>query len=450
MIIHRIYVMQSNMSSPIYSIIDIETTGGLTSLNRITEIAIVNIQDGQIVEEYETLIHPERMIPTSISYFTGITNEMVESAPKFHQVAKKIVEMTLQSIFVAHNVYFDYNFIKAEFASLGFTFNRPRLCTVRLSRLLIPGHRSYSLGKICADLGIGIENRHRAMGDVRATVELFRKLLEKNPDLHEMSAENKERILFPPNVNREEYEQLPTSPGIYYFWNQDGQLLYVGKSKNIKKRVASHFRLNIHHRKEIDLKASIHKVTFEKTGNDLCAQLLECQKIKTLRPQFNRSMNRVKFPYVVEWSENSIGYMEPQVRKILPIDNPSTNGCTNKRAAKKKIDRTYHHAFGIEAGSMMFDKQLQNFKDFLGKKLFNERIQKDLDRECYPHENFLIRESGRTRGETAHILIEERRLQRIEYWNEEGRTDEYVLQEDQDMRRIFLMYLRSSVRVHAT
>ncbi len=165
-----------------YAIVDIETTGGSSRLEKITEIAIY-IHDGtKITEEYSTLINPERNIPYFITNLTGITNEMVEKAPCFYEVAKKIVEITEGKIFVAHNARFDYSFIRQEFSMLGYNFRRPLLDTVSLSRKLLPGHRSYSLGNLCSDLGIEINGRHRASGDAFATVRLFEMLLEKDSE----------------------------------------------------------------------------------------------------------------------------------------------------------------------------------------------------------------------------------------------------------------------------
>jgi len=156
-----------------YAILDIETTGGSPKTEKITEIAIYFHDGNQIVDEWSTLINPEKEIPYFITGLTGITNEMVANSPRFYEVAKEIVERTENHIIVGHNVSFDYGFIKSEFNHLGFEYNRDVLCTVRLSRKLIPGHKSYSLGKICKDLGIEITDRHRAAGDALATVKLL-------------------------------------------------------------------------------------------------------------------------------------------------------------------------------------------------------------------------------------------------------------------------------------
>ena len=185
----------------------------------------------KVVEEFSTLINPERNIPFYISKLTGITNEMVSDSPKFFEVAKKIVEMTEGRIFVAHNVYFDFNFIKHEFSELGYIFSREKLCTVKLARKNLPGFESYSLGRICSDLGIKIKNRHRALGDALATVELFKRILIKDnkPSLE------KTKLLIPPHINPNEIESLPESCGVYYIYDKNKSLLYIGKSKNIKK-----------------------------------------------------------------------------------------------------------------------------------------------------------------------------------------------------------------------
>lgn len=163
-----------------YSIIDIETTGGNCTTGKITEIAIYKHDGYEITNEFSSLINPETPIPIFIQQFTGITDSMVKDAPKFYEIAKKIVELTQNTIFVAHNVGFDYSFVKQEFKNLGYNYQRNKLCTVRLSRKLLPGHKSYSLGKLTTDLQINMTHRHRAAADAAATVRLFEILLKKS------------------------------------------------------------------------------------------------------------------------------------------------------------------------------------------------------------------------------------------------------------------------------
>ncbi|MFO7827201.1 MAG: 3'-5' exonuclease, partial [Bacteroidales bacterium] len=199
-----------------YAIIDIETTGLSPLRNKIIEIAIF-IHDGQkIINEYSSLIHPECNISANITRLTGITNEMVADAPKFWEIAKDIVLLTEGKTFVAHNASFDYNFVRNEFKSLGYDFKREKLCTVQLSRKIIPKRKSYSLGKLCNELNIPVNGRHRAAGDALATVKLFELLLKTDPTL----AGLKSGKFF--NINTSIIKNLPDATGVYYFHNQQG------------------------------------------------------------------------------------------------------------------------------------------------------------------------------------------------------------------------------------
>jgi DNA polymerase-3 subunit epsilon len=164
----------------LFAIIDIETTGNTYKYGQITEIAIYQHNGSEITDSFSSLVKPEMDIPLFITRLTGISNEMVANAPRFYEIARKIVEMTAGRTFVAHNVHFDYKFVKEEFKRLGYDFNRKTLCTVQLSRKLMPGYKSYSLGKICAEKGIEINGRHRAAGDALATTKLFELLLKEN------------------------------------------------------------------------------------------------------------------------------------------------------------------------------------------------------------------------------------------------------------------------------
>lgn len=177
-----------------YAIIDIETTGQAAKTGKITEIAIF-IHDGfEITESFSSLINPECYIPGFITNLTGIDNEMVKTAPKFFEVARKIVEMTSDKIFIAHNVSFDYKFIQEEFRRLGYNYERKTMCTVRMGRKFLPGHKSYSLGKLCDELNISINGRHRAAGDALATVKLFELILARKALQESKASENQLRL----------------------------------------------------------------------------------------------------------------------------------------------------------------------------------------------------------------------------------------------------------------
>ncbi|MEM8906360.1 MAG: exonuclease domain-containing protein, partial [Bacteroidota bacterium] len=293
-----------------YAIIDIETTGGRASRDRITEIAIV-LHDGEtIVDRWESLINPERAIPYNITQITGITQEMVSDAPRFFEIAKRVVEMTQGAIFVAHNVRFDYSFIKEEFKRLGYTYTRRQLCTVRLSRKAFPGLRSYSLGKLIQHFSIQVDQRHRAMADTLATTTLLEKILQKEHsqnDINELINLGIRQSQLPATITLDILHALPEECGVYYFHNKNGDIIYVGKSINIKKRVMEHFAKQTE--KARKLYEAVTDISFEVTGSELVALLFESHEIKTHHPRINRAQRARAFPYVIFSYYNEEGYL---------------------------------------------------------------------------------------------------------------------------------------------
>lgn len=282
-----------------YAIVDIETTGGHASTNGITEICIFIFDGEKVVNEYETLINPGVEIPRYIESLTGISNEMVANAPPFSQVADEIYQLLKGNIFVAHNVNFDYSFIKHSLQTCGYQLNTNKLCTVRLSRKIIPGYASYSLGNLCGYLNIPMYARHRAKGDAAATVKLFEILLseDKDGEIDKMLKKGSKEQVLPPNLPKEQYEQLPSKPGIYYFHNHDGKVVYVGKAVNIKSRVSSHFSNNSANKQRQDFLREIHSISHEETATELMALLLESHEIKQHWPEFNKAQKRYDAKY---------------------------------------------------------------------------------------------------------------------------------------------------------
>lgn len=276
----------------LYAVVDIETTGNGYKGQKITEISALIFDGKKIVDEFTSLVNPEQNIPTFITNLTGITNAMVRNAPKFYEVAKKVEEITKGTIFVAHNVNFDYNIIQAEFKSLGYDFKRKKLCTVRLTRKIIPGLPSYSLGNICSGENIPINGRHRAKGDAEATVELFRRLLERDDNFTINSFLNprSRQATLPPLLDKIVVDKLPETFGVYYFKNLAKEVIYVGKANNIKQRVISHFYDK--KKKEQTMCLETADVSFTKTGSELLALLLESSEIKHIYPKFNRAQRR--------------------------------------------------------------------------------------------------------------------------------------------------------------
>ena len=298
-----------------YAIVDIETTGGSANFDKITEVAIYKFDGEKIVDEFVSLINPERPIPFSISQLTGITNEMVVDQPKFYEIAKKIVEITEDCQFVAHNAHFDYNFIRREFEQLGFSYSKKMLCTVRLSRKAFPGFPSYSLGKLCDNLGISISARHRAAGDALATVEVFRRILQ-NEKLYEGitgAAKPLDLAQLHSRVNQDTLLTIPESTGVYHFYDENDKLFYVGKSKNIRDRVITHLRGK--DRKALQIQQMLSYVGHETTGSELVALLLEAATIKKERPMLNAALKRTMQPYGIYSAYDEYGYIRLEITK---------------------------------------------------------------------------------------------------------------------------------------
>src|ERR1700744_470721 len=300
-----------------YAIVDIETTGGHASANGITDFAVCIHDGNRVVDRYSTLINPHQEIPIYIQALTGINNEMLRDAPTFDQVAAKIYKLLNGHVFVAHNVNFDYSFVRYHLARCGYDLQSNKLCTVRLGRKIIPGHASYSLGKLCHSLGIQNDNRHRAMGDADATARLFSLLLENDKDGHIKSAlkQNSKEQMLPPNLPKKAMLALPYTPGVYYFHDAKGKVIYVGKAKNIRKRVSSHFTGNNPGLQRQNFLKDIHQITYQICGTELIAFVLECIEIKRLWPKHNRSLKRFEHAYGVYIFEDQRGYLRLAVDK---------------------------------------------------------------------------------------------------------------------------------------
>ena len=307
-----------------YAIVDIETTGGYAENHRITEIAIYHHDGIRITDSFRTLINPERNIPYYITGLTGITSDMVMTAPCFKEVAEDIYKRLEGKIFVAHNAHFDYSFLKKELEEVGITWNSKKLCTVRLSRKIIPGLRSYSLGSLSESLGIQIVDRHRAGGDAEATVKIFDQLLRRDQDQYILKTlkKNSGETILPPNLPKEEFDRLPALAGVYYFHNSHGDVIYVGKAINIKKRIAGHFTGDAREWSRSRIRNEIHHISYELTGNELIALILESQEIRRLWPKYNQAQ---KFR-VEEWGifdyEDRNGYRRFSVNVIARGSRP--------------------------------------------------------------------------------------------------------------------------------
>lgn len=294
----------------IYAIVDIETTGTYAAANGITEVAIF-VHDGtRVIDKYETLVNPMQVIPWHIQQLTGITNEMVADAPVFEDVAQEIFDILHDKIFVAHNVNFDYSFLKHQLQYCGLELDVKKLCTVRLTRKVFTNLPSYSLGNICRSLTIPVQNRHRAGGDAWATVLLMEMIL-KNGGLNHieqfLKKSSKEQYL-PLHLPKEHIEQLPRKPGVYYFRDNKGKVVYVGKAKNLRSRVASHFTHNGSGRQKQEFVRNVHHISYQVCGTELMAAVLEETEIKRLWPRYNTSRKRIDFQFGLYVFEDQRGY----------------------------------------------------------------------------------------------------------------------------------------------
>ena len=295
-------------------VVDIETSGGSVTYDRIIEIGIVEITE-QGINEWSTLINPRQLIPSMIQRLTGITNEMLETAPYFESVAKDILQRLNGRLFIAHNVRFDYGFIRNEFARLAYSFRAPLMCTLKLSRALYPEAKGHSLEKIILRHQIYVQHRHRALDDAKATYQ-FIKIAEEEQGAEKVKAAIQaqgQRSSLPPHFDASLIDNLPSSPGVYYFWGEANELLYIGKSINIRKRVFSHFTADHQSSKEMRLCQQTVKISFDLTAGELGALILESQKIKALQPLYNRLLRRTKMLASIYLEEAPNGLVIPNV-----------------------------------------------------------------------------------------------------------------------------------------
>ncbi len=300
-----------------YAIVDIETTGGYAAAHGITEISIHVFDGKKVTAKFATLINPQQTIPPYIQAMTGITDEMVADSPLFEEVAAEIYALLADNIFVAHNVNFDYSFVKAHLAAAGFVLDTGKLCTVRLSRKIIPGFPSYSLGNLCHSLGIKMNNRHRAEGDAEATVKVFAHLLQHDKDqfIAKSLQRNSKEFILPPNVPKDHFDQLPYTPGVYYFHDEKGRIIYVGKARNVRYRVNSHFSNNSKSRQKQNFLRHTYSISHQPCATELMACILESTEIKKLWPIFNYSQKGWEDTYGIFAYEDQNGYMRLAIEK---------------------------------------------------------------------------------------------------------------------------------------
>ena len=398
-----------------YAILDIETTGGQFNEEGITEIAIYKFDGHEVVDQFISLVNPEKEIQPFVVKLTGINNAMLRSAPKFYEVAKRIIEITQDCIVVAHNSSFDYRILRTEFNRLGYDFVRPTLCTVELSKKLIPGMESYSLGKLVRALGIPVTDRHRASGDALATVKLFKMLLAKDVEKEILISSIKAEIksgLTPKLLDI--VESLPNKTGIYYMHNEKGNLIYIGKSKSIKKLVNQHFTGKTNKCKKIQLE--VFAVTYEETGSELVALLKESEEIKINKPIYNRAQRKSIFQYALYEVLDENGYLCLQLQKAdgRKKEITSFTSIQEGKNALFKITEEYNLCQKLNG---LYETQNGCFqykiKECNGACLgientneYNQRVEDFMNKMRFENNNMIVIDRGRRVDERSAILIE--------------------------------------------
>jgi len=432
-----------------YAIVDLETTG-TSSNGRITEVGIVLFDGEKIIDSFESLVNPEQSIPWEITRITGISNEMVRSAPKFYEIAKEIVEITQDAIFVAHNVGFDYGFLRKEFSALGFTFSRKKLCTVRLMRKVFPGFRSYSLGSLIERYDIAVKNRHRAMADALATTELLKMALKKESGEDEMATLINEGIKssrLPKRISLEFLHSIPDATGVYYMHDMEGDVIYVGKALNIRKRIMQHFadkttKGNLIHEYVAD-------ITWEITGSELAALLFESAEIKRLQPKLNRALRQKLLPFVIWSYVDEHGYIcfdsgkitraeakKKKYRLLADFAKKSNARERLKKAVKNHnlclrltgIERVQNPCFNYHVKTC-YGACIQQE----APESYNERAEAAMEMlSRISTETFVIIDHGRTPDEKVIVLVEDGEYQGFGYVTQ----DDYPGQTLEDVRRV--------------
>ena len=398
-----------------YAILDIETTGGQFNEEGITEIAIYKFDGHEVVDQFISLVNPEIPIQPFVVKLTGINNAMLRSAPKFFEVAKRIIEITSDCIIVAHNASFDYRILRTEFRRLGYDFEARTLCTVELAKKLIPEQPSYSLGKLVRALGIPMADRHRASGDALATVKLFKMLLEKDLEKEIVRTFIKtevEKRLAPKLLDI--IAGLPSTTGVYYIHKENGDIIYIGRSRNIKKRVNQHFTGKS--RKSKKIQNDVFTVTYDETGSELIASIKESEEVKINKPVYNHAQKKTIFPWAIYLSKNQEGYLSLSLHKTDYRKKEIISFATHAEAQSSLFKTTEKYTLCQKVN--LLDNVKTNCFPFqmkqcngacIGKESpedYNLRVTEYLEKEQLQNQNLVIVDRGRNLQERSAILIE--------------------------------------------
>ena len=443
-----------------FAIVDIETTGLSGADNRVTEIAIILHDGHKVQEEFHTLVNPGVPVSPYVTGLTGIDDQMVADAPAFEALAEQLLELMENRVFVAHNVQFDFQVLRSEFKRSGYEFYRKKLCTVRWSRKVFPGLGSYSLGKLCSSLDIPLTDRHRAKGDADATVLLFEKLLacDREEVFMEMISRNAGTGVLPALLPREEFEKLPEAPGIYYFKDQYGKIIYVGKAINIKKRVLGHFYDK--KPRETALCRETASLDFELSGSELLALLMESKEIKKHYPKYNRAQKNTNKGYALTTYVNRKGILQLGYNPSRLVSGAlgtffSVHECIaelERLCLKYQLCPRYTQ---LQVHSGPCDHyRIRSCRGICRDReeveAYNERVRQAIEELTMSGESFVLLLNGREQGEKGFFMVENGvykgygfldENQAIGHWEEFSR---YLLpaEHNRDVIRLIAMHLR--------
>jgi DNA polymerase-3 subunit epsilon len=448
----------------LYAILDIETTGGKYNEEGITEIAIYKYDGHEVVDQFISLVNPEREIQPFVVNLTGINSNMLRNAPKFYEVAKRIVEITEDCILVAHNAQFDYRILCTEFRRLGFEYERKSLCTVELSKDLIPGQASYSLGKLVRSLGISVTDRHRASGDALATVKLFKMLIDKDSDktiIQNSVRLNPKLQLEPKHIDI--IADLPSVTGVYYIHKEGGDIIYIGKSNNIKKRINQHFTGT--NAKSKKIQAKVTAVTYEATGSELVALLKESEEIKRIKPIFNRALRRSTFTHALYSFKDDNDYINLKIDVADGRKKPITT-FSNRQSGKSFITKAVEDYNLCQKLTGLYKTKTSCFNYDIkscegaciqkeSSELYNSRVNALIAKNSYKNKNMVIIDRGRDVDERSAILIENGVFKGIGFFNLNHQINNRKIlesiitpmQNNRDTQHIIQSYLRRNKRL---
>jgi DNA polymerase-3 subunit epsilon len=408
-------------SRPMYAIIDVETTGGSPSVDRVIEIAIF-IHDGEkVTDSYSSLVNPKRGIDPYVTKLTGITNEMVADAPSFEEIHEKVLDLTHENIFVAHNVKFDFGMIRQEFKRIGIDFNRKQLDTVNLARKVIPGHNSYSLGNICDALNIQIADRHRARGDAEATVKLLEIILSKSTGQKYIEIEVNHGIdveMLPPYLSKAEIEKLPEDAGVYFFRDEVGKIILLEGVKNIRKKVITYFSTPSDTPEKKRVYELLRSIDYELAGNELLAKLIAHRELKAHQPEFNKKVKVLPYTHAIFLTKDEQGFSQLKPHPINWTEGEAILKFSSKPAANKVLAKIIKEN-NLHAWFAMRSKLKETELDPKAQERFNLAMRKAAQRYLFKSPHFFLIAEGMHPDSKSVVWIEDNTYKGFGYFSPE-------------------------------